>query len=67
MLVIFDDHHLGTSMPSGGHPRHQLAAYFGRLGSDSFSTFVASPSQYSARSIQTALFFAESIAFARIR
>src|SRR6185437_4741491 len=66
LLVIFDDHHLGTSMPSGGHPPHQLAAYFGRLGSDSFSTFVASRSQYSARSIQTAL-FAESIAFARIR
>jgi hypothetical protein len=26
MLVIFDDHHPGTSMPSGGHPPHQLAA-----------------------------------------
>src|SRR5437588_12536727 len=26
LLVIFDDHHLGTSMPSGGHPPHQLAA-----------------------------------------
>src|SRR5436189_3059883 len=25
LLVIFDDHHLGTSMPSGGHPPHQLA------------------------------------------
>ena len=24
LLVIFDDHHLGTSMPSGGHPHHQL-------------------------------------------
>jgi len=24
LLVIFDDHHLGTSMPSGGHPPHQL-------------------------------------------
>src|ERR1700722_8202461 len=23
-LVIFDDHHFGTSMPSGGHPPHQL-------------------------------------------
>src|SRR5260221_14160187 len=26
LLVIFDDHHLGTSMPSGGHPPHQLAS-----------------------------------------
>ena len=26
LLVIFDDHHPGTSMPSGGHPPHQLAA-----------------------------------------
>src|ERR1700704_804872 len=26
LLVIFDDHHLGTSMPPGGHPPHQLAA-----------------------------------------
>jgi hypothetical protein len=26
--VIFDDHHPGTSMPSGGHPPHQLAASF---------------------------------------
>src|SRR5712664_3211404 len=26
LLVIFDDHHLGTSMPSEGHPPHQLAA-----------------------------------------
>jgi hypothetical protein len=24
--VIFDDHHSGTSMPSGGHPPHQLVA-----------------------------------------
>jgi len=28
LLVIFDDHHLGTSMPSGGHPPHQLATSF---------------------------------------
>ena len=28
LLVIFDDHHPGTSMPSGGHPPHQLAASF---------------------------------------
>jgi hypothetical protein len=28
LLVIFDDHHLGTSMPSGGHPPHQLAVSF---------------------------------------
>ena len=28
LLVIFDDHHFGTSMPSGGHPPHQLAASF---------------------------------------
>jgi len=26
LLVIFDDHHFGTSMPLGGHPPHQLAA-----------------------------------------
>ena len=26
--VIFDDHHFGTSMPSGGHPPHQLATSF---------------------------------------
>jgi hypothetical protein len=26
LLVIFDDHHLGTSMPLGGHPPQQLAA-----------------------------------------
>jgi hypothetical protein len=26
LLVIFDDHHLGTSMPSGGHPPHQLTS-----------------------------------------
>src|ERR1700730_17735417 len=25
LLVIFDDHHFGTSMPGGGHPPHQLA------------------------------------------
>jgi hypothetical protein len=25
LLVIFDDHHPGTSMPSGGYPPHQLA------------------------------------------
>jgi hypothetical protein len=25
LVVIFDDHHFGTSMPSGGHPPHQLA------------------------------------------
>src|ERR1700680_2365541 len=24
LLVICDDHHLGTSMPSGGHPPHQF-------------------------------------------
>ena len=24
LLVIFDDHHFGTSMPSGGHPPHQF-------------------------------------------
>src|SRR5450759_4759787 len=28
LLVIFDDHHFGTQMPSGGHPPHQLAASF---------------------------------------
>ena len=28
--MIFDDHHFGTSMPSGGHPPHQLAASFYR-------------------------------------
>src|SRR5258708_16895003 len=28
LLVIFDDHHLGTSMPPGSHPPHQLAASF---------------------------------------
>jgi hypothetical protein len=28
LLVIFDDHHPGTSMPSGDHPPHQLAASF---------------------------------------
>jgi hypothetical protein len=26
LLVISNDHHRGTSMPSGGHPPHQLAA-----------------------------------------
>src|ERR1700688_483018 len=26
LLVISNDHHPGTSMPSGGHPPHQLAA-----------------------------------------
>jgi hypothetical protein len=24
LLVIFDDHQLGTQMPSGGHPPHQF-------------------------------------------
>src|SRR3978361_2212601 len=28
LLVIFDDHHSGTSMPSGSHPPHQLAPSF---------------------------------------
>jgi hypothetical protein len=28
LLVISNDHHPGTSMPSGGHPPHQLAASF---------------------------------------
>jgi hypothetical protein len=28
LLVIFDDHHSGTSMPSGSHPPHQLAGSF---------------------------------------
>jgi hypothetical protein len=27
LLVIFDDHHFGTSMPSGGHPPHQLGHF----------------------------------------
>src|ERR1700686_576536 len=27
LLVISNDHHPGTSMPSGGHPPHQLAAF----------------------------------------
>jgi hypothetical protein len=31
LLEIFDDHHLGTSMPLGGHPPHQLAAFVGGL------------------------------------
>jgi hypothetical protein len=31
--VIFDDHHLGTSMPSGRHPPHQLVARQAKLGS----------------------------------
>src|SRR6202140_69929 len=28
LLVISNDHHPGTSMPSGGHPPHQLVASF---------------------------------------
>jgi hypothetical protein len=28
LLVISNDHHPGTSMPSGGHPPHQLATSF---------------------------------------
>jgi predicted MFS family arabinose efflux permease len=28
LLVILDDHHLGTEMPPGGHPPRQLAASF---------------------------------------
>jgi hypothetical protein len=28
LLVISNGHHPGTSMPSGGHPPHQLAASF---------------------------------------
>ena len=27
LLVIFNDHHPGTLMPSGGHPSHQLAGH----------------------------------------
>jgi hypothetical protein len=30
LLMIFDDHHPGTSMPSWGHPPHQLASSWRR-------------------------------------
>jgi hypothetical protein len=46
LLVIFDDYHFGTSMPSGGHSPHQLAASVLSTTASPDSRCFASPVKY---------------------